>query len=296
MRYSFFKGCFIPVRLPHLEAVARRVFPDLGVELEETDDFSCCPEPLGFTVNDKFSGTVIAARNISIAEDSGNDIITLCNGCTYVLKQVNHALKENQDLRDRVNEVLATTDHQFRGEIEVKHFVSVLKNDLGLDKIKKFTVKPLRGLSVASHTGCHIISPLEIMNFDDPYEPKVLDELVQTIGAEPLDFDFKTLCCGWTLANYGDRDSANRLLSDKLRSMKDSSADCVTAICPQCFYQFDTGQMIATRRMKLEFKIPVMFYLQLLALAMDYSLEEVHYRNHRIKNPVFEKKIKEVST
>jgi len=291
LRFSFFRGCFIPVRLPYIEKVSRLVLGELGVELRDIDGFTCCPEPVGFQIHDRFTATVIAARNISLAEDAGEDIITLCNGCTYVLRQVNEGLKADEELRDRVNDVLSSTDHQFRGTVDVKHFAHVLKEDVGVKRIKEKVEKPLLGLTVAGHTGCHIVSPVDVMGFDDPFDPVVLDEMVAALGAEPADFDLKTLCCGWTLTNYGDRESANKLVGAKLSAMRGAGSDCITAICPQCFYQFDTGQMLASRRLGLDFKLPVMFYLQLLALSMGYSLDDIHYRMHRVRDPGFEDKI-----
>jgi len=293
MRYAFFKGCFLPVRLPHIEKISRNVLEELGVRLCDVEGFSCCPEPVGFYSNDKLTGTAIAARNISLAEDEGIDLLTLCNGCTYTLKQVNSALKENDELKTRVNEILADTDHQFKGTIKIKHFATVLVEDLGLERVAKKVVNPIEGLKVAGHTGCHIVSPPQIMRFDDPFDPVVLDRMVEVLGAEPADYEFKTLCCGWTLTNYGDREAAYKLLGAKLGAMRDARSDCIATICPQCFYQFDTGQALAVRKLNLGFKLPVLFYLQLLALSMGYSLEDIGYRRHRMRDPVFELKLNE---
>jgi len=291
-RFAFFRGCFIPVRFPHIEYVARRVLRELDVDLLDVDGFSCCPEPVGFGLNDKLTWMAVAARNISLAEKEGHDIITLCNGCLYTLKQANVVLKENEELREKVNEMLAPIDRQFKGTVEVKHFAHVLLGDVGLDEVEKRVETPLKGLTVACHTGCHITSPLELMQFDDPYDPVVLEGMVSALGATPADYDLKPLCCGWTLTNYGSRQSASRLLGAKLAAMREGGADCVTVICPQCHYQFDMGQVIAVRNLKLAFRLPVLFYLQLLALAMGYSLDEIHYRNHRVRNSRFEEKVK----
>ncbi len=294
-RFAFFRGCFIPVRLPHIEQVSRRVLQELGVDLLDVGGFSCCPEPVGFGLNDKLTWMAIAARNISLAEDEGRDILTLCNGCLYTLKQANVALKENEELREKVNEALAAADRQFRGTVEVKHFAQVLLEDVGLDRVRGRVEAPLTGLTVACHTGCHIVSPLEVMRFDDPYDPVVLDGMVSALGATPTDYDLKPLCCGWTLTNYGTRESASKLLGAKLTAMHEAAADCITVICPQCHYQFDTGQMLAARSMGLDFRLPTLFYTQLLALAMGYGLDEIHYWRHRVRDPAFEEKLRRVA-
>lgn len=294
MRYSFFRGCFIPIRFPHVEKVASQVLPKLGVHLQQVEGFTCCPEPIGVTVNHPLTGLTVSARNLALAEGQGHDIITLCNGCTYTLKQANETLKVDGELRDRVNTILAKTGHRYRGTIEVYHFAQVLTNDVGLNRIEAAVEKPLTDLKVASHTGCHILSPPDIMGFDDPQVPIKLDKMMTTLGATPLEYAHKTQCCGWTLSNYGDRNAAATILGDKLTAMHAAGADSVCVICPQCLAQLDTGQMLASRSLKLNFRLPTLFYLQYLALAMGYSLEEAGYDKHRVKDPGFEEKLRRV--
>jgi heterodisulfide reductase subunit B len=290
-RYAFFRGCFIPVRLPHLEYVARKILPQVDVQLIDVNGFTCCPEPVGFGIHDKLTWVSIAARNICLAEELGLDILTLCNGCSYTLKNANKMLREDQELREKVNEVIADTGHQFKGSVKVKHFMEAFKEDVGERKLKEAVRAPLSGLRVATHTGCHIVSPSSVMEFDSLYNPTVLDGMVALLGASPVDYDLKLLCCGWTLMSYGPPEASYNLLGDKFKSMKAGEADCASVICPQCFYQFDMGQVLASRRMKLGFSMPVLFYLQLLGLAMGYSLEEMWYGMHRVKDKNLEEKI-----
>jgi heterodisulfide reductase subunit B len=290
MKFALFLGCFIPVRLPHLEAVSRKVLPKLGIDLADIDGFSCCPEPVGF-LTDKITGLAIAARNICLAEEAGLDILTLCNGCTYTLRLANLTLKRDISLREKVNDILEETGHRFKGSIEVRHYAQVLSQNIGVEGIRSNVRKPLIGLKVACHPGCHILSPPDMMGFDDPLNPVVLDSLVEALGATPVDWDNKTRCCGWTLTNYGERESANRLLGAKLGAMHAAASDCSTVICPQCFYQFDTGQMLAMRELKLDYRVPIIYYLQLLALAMGSGLDEVGVKQHRVRDPALEERL-----
>lgn len=280
-RYAFFPGCFIQVRLPHLEALSRRILGELGVELVDVEGFTCCPEAVTLSV-DKMSWRVMAARNLSLAEELGLDILTLCNGCLYTLRTVNQELKGDEELRGRVNDALTVIDREFRGLIRVRHFAELLMEDL--EKLRAHVERPLEGLRIACHTGCHILSPPEIMGFDDPYDPVILDELVEALGAEAVDYDLKTLCCGWTLSAYGSREASERLLASKLNSMRRGGAMAIAVICPQCFHQFDVGQASAARRLGIEYRLPVFYYLELLALAMGFSLDEVGYGYHRVRS------------
>jgi len=285
-RYAFFPGCFVPVRLPHIEHVTRKVISQIGVELIDVKGFTCCPEPVGFGLHDKLTWLTIAARNISLAEEQGMDIMTICNGCYYTLKHTLEELKD-KELNASVNETLAEIGREFKGKSKIKHFVQVLIEDVGVDEIKQHVKFPLEGLNVAAHTGCH---------FSNQYglDASVLDRLISTLGAKNIEYAEKNLCCGWMLTGYGQSDAAYEWIRDRINSVKNSKGDCMAVICPQCLHQFDTGQMTAARKVDIPFKVPVLFYLQLLGLAMGYSLEEMQYPSHRIREVDFENKIKEI--
>jgi heterodisulfide reductase subunit B len=285
-KYAFFRGCFIPSRVPHIEYVARKILPELGVELQDVDGFTCCPEPTGFSLHEKLTWLTIAARNISLAEEQGLDIVTLCNGCYYTLKHTVDELKD-AELRSRVNEALSETGHQYMGRAKVKHFVQVLDEDIGVKRISQAVKVPLEGLRVAAHNGCH---------FSNRYglETHLLDDMITATGATSVEYELKNLCCGWMIGAYGQQEEGYNWLKDRLESMKKAQADCITVICPQCYNQYDTGQMIAARKVSIPFKVPVLFYLQLLGLAMGYSLEEMQYGSHRVKDAGFEEKIRKI--
>ena len=285
-KFAFYRGCFIPSRAPHIEYVAREIMPQLGIELMDVGGFTCCPEPTGFSLHEKLTWITMAARNISLAEEQGLDIITLCNGCYYTLKHTVEEL-ESVELRQRVNEVLAETGHEFRGRSEVKHFIQVLNEDIGKSKIEKMVKTPLEGLKVATHTGCHFSNRFGM-------DALILDEMVSILGASSVEYDFKNLCCGWTIGAYGQQDEEYTWLKNRLNSVKKAGADCINVICPQCFNQFDTGQMRAARKVDIPFKIPVLYYLQILGLAMGYSLEDMQYGSHRIKDAGFDAKVQRI--
>jgi len=286
--YAFFKGCFVPVRQPHVEYVTRKVMPQLGVELQDVKGFTCCPEPVGFGLQDRLTWLTIAARNISLAEALGMDIMTVCNGCYFTLKQASEELRD-EETRGRVNEVLSETGHEYRGTVEVKHFVQVLKDDVGLEGLRRAVKYPLSGLNVAAHTGCHF------SNYTGK-DAVVLDELVEALGANSVKYEHKNLCCGWTLGSYGQPDAGNSWLKSRLDSAKAAGADCFTVICPQCLHQFDMGQLVASRKVDIGYKMPALFYLQLLGFAMGFSLEEIQFGASRVKDAAFEGKLKSLRT
>jgi heterodisulfide reductase subunit B len=281
--YAFFRGCYIPVRAPHIEYVARKILPELDVNLVDIDEFTCCPEPTGYSIYEKKTWLAMAARNICLAQEKGLDIITLCNGCYYTLHHTVEEL-ENLELRAEVNEILAPLGYEYKGTSKVYHFVQVLTDEVGAETIKEHIKHPLTRLKVAVHTGCHFSN---IFGKDT----KILDDLVTLLGAESIDYENKNLCCGWSMGIYGDRDEGDKWLGERLIGMHKAGADVIAVICPQCYNTYDMVQMMAARKIGLDFKIPVLFYLQLLGLAMGYSLDEMQYSSHRVKTDELANKI-----
>jgi heterodisulfide reductase subunit B len=158
-----------------------------------------------------------------------------------------------------------------------------LAQDIGVDAIRKAVKHPLTGLKVATHTGCHLLSPGYLHGFDDSEDPVVFDSLVEALGATPVDYQTKTDCCGIGFAVSGQPDSSNNALGAKLSDIHESGADCITVGCPFCYQQFDVGQLMAGRKLGLDFKVPVLNYLQLLGLALGFNEEEMLIRSHKIK-------------
>jgi heterodisulfide reductase subunit B len=281
--YAFFLGCMIPVKFPQIEYVARKVLPQIGVELVDIEEFTCCPDPVSMGSVDQLTWVTMGARNLSLAEEANMDLITLCNGCAYTLRHTKHELKHSEELTQRVNDILVQTDHTYHGSNDAKHFLPLLVQDIGLDRIREAVKRPLTGLKVATHTGCHLLSPNDLHGFDDSEDPVVFDAMVEALGATPVDYPTKAGCCGIGFSVSGQPDSNNRVLGEKLTDIHAHEADCIAVGCPFCFQQFDMGQLMAGRKLGLDFKVPVLNYLQLLGLAIGIDPEELQFGSHKIK-------------
>ena len=285
--YKMFEGCTIGNRIPFIEASARKVFEKLGIMTSE-GPFSCCPDPVGFQSVDHSSWLAMGARNLSIAEAEGKDIISLCNGCFQTLKAVNHELSHNEHEKAKVNDLLKTIDREFKGSIKVYHFVEILYN-IGINKIKEALTVNFSGLKVATHTGCHYNRPSEIMQTDDPMKPIKLRELVAATGATPVDYEEEMLCCGTGVGNTEEGPSM-QILANKFKSAIKAGAEAFIVICPACFQQFDTNQKKAEGVAGTTFGLPILYLTELLALAMGVKPDEIGLKFHRARvNPILEK-------
>lgn len=275
MRYAFFVGCTTLSRLPGYEKSARKLAERLGVELVDMPGSGCCGTTYLETL-DHVTALAMAARNIAIAEEMGLDIVTVCNGCTEVLIKANNELKENPELRAEVNEVLAEAGKEYRGTVEVKHYVSMLRDDVGLEAIEENMRSSFEGLRVASHYGCHMLKPAEILMSDDPENPTVMDELVASTGAEPLEYPSKLECCAGPI--MGVREAVTWSVGmDKILEVKRLGDALVTA-CPFCYLTFERCQLMQDENPGL----PVLHIPQLLGLAMGLDEDELGVGHNKI--------------
>jgi heterodisulfide reductase subunit B len=277
--FSLFAGCLIPNRIPFIEASARKVFEKLGITMSDVP-FACCPDPTGMVMASRDAAIALGGYNLALAEAAGKPVMSLCNGCTQSLKVTQHEITHHPASKAAVNAVLSKVGKSVQGNISVKHFVQVLMEDVGVDKIKAAVTKQLSGLKVACHTGCHYARPSEVMQYDDPFEPKFLRELVAATGAQPVDYDEEWLCCGSAVANVED-DTALALNEKKFKSAVGAGADIMCVICPACFQRLDGCQR--GLKEKVDKQIPILYLTELLALAMGMPAEELNLKMHRVK-------------
>ena len=286
-KYIPFFGCMMTTKYPWFEAAVRKTADKIGMELVDVDGFTCCPDPIYYQARNKMQWYTIAARNISLAEDLGYDIITTCSGCTATLSEVNLALKEDEELKAKVNERLKRIDLQYKGTINVRHAVTVIRDDFGIEKVAQTVKKPLEGLKVAVHYGCHLLKPSRVMRVDDPDHPTIMENLIKAIGAEPIHHDKTMLCCGKACMSDSIPD---QMIMDILETIKSKEADCMGLICPTCFDQFDLKQIILGRKYKKSFEVPIVYYFQLLGLAQGLKAEDVGLHMHKVKvDRIFDK-------
>jgi len=280
LRIAFFPGCLIPVKYPQFESAIRKTLPNLGVEIVDLPGLTCCPDPIYFKSSNKLDWLTIAARNLTVAESVGLDFFTICSGCTATLSEANHHLQSNPELKEKVNKRLARVGREYKGTAQVRHIVTVLRDKVGIERVQASVKKPLKGLTVAIHYGCHLLKPSEIMRVDNPDYPHVLDDLVTALGATPVVHRERILCCGKACQ---DENMPAEMMTDLLASVCEVEADCLGVICPSCFNEFDLGQLKLNRERDKHFAIPVAYFFQLLGLAQGYTAQELGLDRHKVK-------------
>lgn len=273
-KYAFFLGCIAPLRYPGVEKSTRDVCTKLGIELVDLKDASCCPAPGVIRAFSKETWIAAAARNLALAEKEGLDILTICNGCYGSLFDAAHELHEDPELLARVNKILAEIGMEYKGTTKVRHFAEVIYRDIGLEKVKEAVTKPL-DYQVATFYGCHFLKPSKIKSLDDPENPRMLDDLVEAVGAKSMPRRQKLMCCG---AGGGLRsafgETAMKFTKENLDNIKESGAQYIIDVCPFCHLQFDQGQK------ELGYSIPVLHLAQLYGVAMGMDAKDLGLSAH----------------
>jgi len=292
--YAFYLGCIAPNRYPGIEAAAIKTGKKLGIDLIPLKGASCCPAPGAFGSIDLDVFYAMAARNLVLAEQMKSDIALVCNGCYKSIWEVNHKLKHNDDLRDNVNEVLKEIDMEFKGTIEVYHLAELLYDPkiVGIEKIRESVTNPLTGTRIAVHYGCHLIKPKKERHFGSTDRPTWIEEMVEALGAEAVEYRNKMLCCGAGGGVRGyDIVHALDIANEKLINLQEVQVDALTDICPFCQLQFDRGQIEIQEKFGATYNLPVLHYSELLGLAQGMSPQDLALDLHGISCEPFLQKI-----
>lgn len=275
MRFAYFPGCASRTTTPEYDASTRALCQRLGIELVDMEDASCCGLSITESVSHNLWVTLLA-RNLALAEQKGLDLISTCSICTLNLAKAKERLRSDHETMSRVNDVLSGFGLKYTGETRVRHLIDVIVHDVGIDALKEMTVRPLRGLRAAPFYGCQLIRPPDITRFDDPERPHLFDDLIEAVGAEAVDYLYKTKCCGGVLYLI-DVELAQSLAKECLLDAKLSGASCVVTACPICHYMLDAHQLNIERDNATRIDLPVLHFTQLLGLALGVSPEELRF-------------------
>jgi heterodisulfide reductase subunit B len=279
MKFALFLGCNIPARLTQYESSARAVLGELGVGLVEIKAFNCCGYPVR---NIDFRSFLLAsARNLALAEKENLDVVSLCKCCYGSLKKADHLMREDGTWREEINRALDKEGLQYKGDLEVKHLLSVLFHDVGMEAIKERVKRPFNGLGIAAQYGCHALRPSEIVQLDDPVAPSIFDQLVEVTGAKSVEWPMKLECCGAPLWGIND-DLSMDLTQKKLVAGKESGAAYLCTACTYCQLQFDTVQKMIHSSRGTNSLLPAILYPQLLGLSMGMDKESLGFNEHQL--------------
>jgi heterodisulfide reductase subunit B len=273
VKYLYFPGCSAEATGRAYDASARACAAALDIELVDLEDWNCCGSTSYFSIRELESFGV-SARNLAIAQEMGGmDLIATCNACYTILAKTNRYFMDDPTLHEEINEALAAAGRRYDGNVRVRHLLDVIVNDLGLEAVSARVRRRLSKLRVACYYGCQLSRPMG--TFDDPEFPVTMDQLVEAVGGEPIDYPVKTKCCGGMLM-LTQEDAALKLCHEVLQGAAQKGADVIITACPLCEMNVEAYQPMVNKAYGTDFHIPVMYFTQLLGVALgidDRTLE-----------------------
>lgn len=270
MRFAYYPGCSLESTAKEFDQSIRAVCKAMEVELVELPDWICCGSTSAHSTN---SGLAInlPAQNLAIAEKLGLDPVVPCSACYNRLKTAEHTIKNDADTKKSVENVLG---YQFSGNVTTKSALEAFTRDIGLDVISKRVTKKLTGLKVVCYYGCLTSRPKDVVAFEDPENPQSMDQLVKTLGAEPLKWSYKNDCCGASLS-ITRSDMVYGMTGRILAGAVEAGAMAVVTTCPLCQTNLET-------RRQPGIDIPVFYFTELMGLAFDLPEAKNWLKRHMV--------------
>lgn len=278
-RYAYYTGCAAKGVCPELHESTLAVAKALDIELVELTASSCCGAGV---IGELEPDTQLAmnARNLALAEHMGLDMMTVCGTCQGVLSRAHKELAD-PGTRERVNGVIADAGGVYGGRAEPRHLLWVLIKDVGMARLEQQVTRPLRGLKVGPFYGCYILRPSDYLGFDDPYNPKSLEQVIRALGAEPVDYSGRTKCCGFPIVLEQEA-NAMRMVGTNLLEARDKGADCLVTPCPLCHMNLDIYQDRAEAEMARPIGMPILHLPQLVGLALGLEPNALGLRKNMV--------------
>ena len=256
MKVSYYPGCTLKNKAKELDKYGRKSAEALGVTLEEIENWQCCGG--AFTSStDEIATKLSSVRALAEAKEKGQPLVTLCSACHNVIKRTNDAMANNADFAMKANNYLKL-DAPYNGETSVIHYLEMLRDTVGFDELAKKVVNPLKGKKIAAYYGCLLLRPGKVMAMDNPENPRIIEDFIRAIGAEPVIYAYRNECCGGYIT-LEDKTIAAKKSNNVLHSAKVAGAEMIITACPLCLYNL---QKNGTE------ELPVVYFTELLAEAL----------------------------
>jgi heterodisulfide reductase subunit B len=260
---AYYPGCSLHASAREYDHSIRGVAGALGLNLVEPPGWICCGSSPAHSSDHK-TATVLPIRNLSTVEQMGLDSVTApCSACYSRMRAAACTMAKDGEM---AKEVEAEIGRPYEGKVKVKSLIETLMEKAGPEKVADRTKKPLSGLKAACYYGCLVTRPPEITQAEHPEYPKQMEQLVEALGAETIDWSYKTDCCGGTLG-LTQTPLALEMTRKILQNAHDCGADLVVTVCPLCHVNLDARQS----EIAMDFKIPVLYLTQLMAYAFGFD-------------------------
>jgi succinate dehydrogenase / fumarate reductase cytochrome b subunit len=287
---AYYRGCLASLSAKELDSSTRALAPKVGLELLDLETVTCCGAGDIHEAEPDYY-LHLNARILAYAEATGADtLMTVCNVCTLNLRQANHILQRDDDVRTRVNTNLeAVGVPPYEGGVEVRHLLWMIAEGEGYELLKQAAHKGLKGLRVAPFYGCQILRPSKLLGFEDPDRPWSLEAIIEACGGEAVDYPAKIKCCGFPIIQAREETALGELIQPIEQAME-RGADAIVTPCPLCHLSLDAWQSKLEASTGRSFGMPILHLSQLIGVAAGIEDSELRFKRHVVPvDPIFEK-------
>jgi len=277
MKLGFYPGCSLNGTAREYNESVKALAPIFGIELIDIDDWNCCGASAAHAVNRDLS-LALPARTLALAEKQGFDeIVVPCAACFNRLAVAQYELNKDELLKKSVEKSI---DMTFNNDIKILNVVQFIDKYIKDKIIEKISHKFEH--QVACYYGCLLVRPHKIIGFDRVEDPTSLDELMQLIGATPIDWGFKTECCGASLS-IARTDLVAKLSGNIVKDAADRGAEAIIVACPMCQSNLDMRRPQIDKYVGKEISTPVIYITQAIGLAVGIAPEKLGLQRHFVK-------------
>jgi len=283
MKYAFYPGCVSRGACPELYEATVRVCEIIGIDLDVDSMLgaSCTGAGVLQEKNQRL-GDTLNARTFAMAERTGLPLLTICSTCQGVMAQANDRLKADESYLAEVNADLAEEGLEYKGTADPKHLLWVIVEDIGLEKLRSLVVRPLTGFKAAPFYGCYIVRPSDALGFKEhPERQRSLEQVIEAVGAEVVEFPGKTLCCGFPILTINETNSI-KMVANHTLDAKERGAVAMVTPCPLCHLNLDGFQPQASAARKRPIDLPILHLPQMLGLALGIDPKAMRLNRHII--------------
>lgn len=274
MKTGFYPGCSLKGTSREYNESVKVVASSLGLELNEIDDWNCCGATAAHSMSKDLS-LALPVRVLALAEQQGYDeLVVPCASCYNRLSVAAYEMAENEPLADKVNEIVGLPYH---GKVKILNVLQYLEK-YALKTLPDKIVAPFKH-RVACYYGCLLVRPHKVLGFDRLEDPQSMDNLMAMLGAETIDWAFKTECCGAGLS-ISRTDIVGKLSANILKDAYDRGAEAVVVACPMCHSNLDMRRNAINKCLDEPIDIPVIYITQAIGLAMGMSYKELGLQRH----------------
>lgn len=282
---AFYPGCSLDGLGKAYRKSAEIVVEDLGIKMREIVNYNCCGATEVKT-NSYDLSVFLPSRNLALAKKMGADtVVAPCNGCVYSLSRANRAITEDQGTKERMASYLQRAGAgRYEGDVRVRHVLEVIYEGAGVEGVRSRVRRPLTGIKVACYYGCLYTRPKIYTGAgeeqrDNPEHPHFLDDLMQAIGAEVVDFPLKTVCCGGGHA-IADREVSLGFSAAILNEASRAGADFLVTMCPLGHMNIEANIPMIVKQYGESIVRPLVYFTQLMAVAFGHSFRQARLRDN----------------